>query len=415
MRPLSAIRRYLSALSGNSRVLLLFHPMWAIPYSLYTYFLSLYLKASGVTDAGLGTLMVAASAVSFALSLLTAPLVDRMGRKRATFVFDLISAAAPPLVYFLSGSFPFALLATALSNANKIVGVSYYLLLLEDAGEKESVVALNVFNLITAAAGLLLPLAGLVVGSLGLVAGERLFLLFATACMTGMIFWRNRLAKETSVGLRLLEQRRAWGRRALLQPYAEALRYVRAHPAALYFTLCNVFFYAYMNLGTNTSLYFVPYFVDRLGMDALQSAVLGSVYNAGMIGAMLLINPLLLRRGVFPGLYASAALGLIGLCGLVIIPRGSLPLAVACVLLTAMGFGMMKTSVEGGLALSTQGDARSGIYALCNLVSAAVGLLAAALCGWLYPIFAGWVYVLCAGAVGCVLGFGWLAGRRGSP
>lgn len=410
------IRRYLGRLKGNARVCICFHPLWGIPFTFYYYYLSMYLKEMGVSDTGLGQIMLAGTAASFVFSIVSAPLVDRMGRRRSTLVFDLLSSALPPLIYFLSGSFLAALLGTILYNANKIMSIGYYLVMIEDADDEQRVVAFNLFNIITVVAGLLLPLAGLAVDRYGVVATERVFLLVSFLCMTAMILLRHRLLRETRLGAQLLQKRREEGGgpfwRELLAPYRGALGYLMRSRAARCMALANLFFYVYMTIGSNQSLYFLPYFADFLRMDTMQSAALGFVYYGGMLGAMLLINPLLGRAGLFGGITASSVLSLAGLIALVLLPAGNFPLTVAAVLVMSVGYGMLKTGVDGGLAVYSESEARSGVYSLTNLLSSALGIVATAACTALYTRFAGWVYLICALMVAAILLCALAAGRE---
>lgn len=413
---LAFIKRYLGRLRGNSKVCICFHPLWGIPFTFYYYYLSLYLKETGVSDTGLGQLIMVGTAASFVFSFVSAPLVDRMGRKRSTFVFDLISSALPPLIYFLSGSFLAALIATILYNSNKIMSVGYYLIMIEDADDEERVVAFNLFNIITVIAGLLLPLAGIAVDRYGVVATERVFLLVSFISMLGMILLRNRLLKETKMGERILAEKKAAGKqgfwREMTAPYAEAIRFLKTSRPALCMVLANLFFYVYMTLGSNQSLYFVPYFTDFLKMDTIQTAVLGFVYYGGMLGAMILINPLLGKAGLYGGVTVSSALSIVGLLLMVFIPAGNYPLAILAVFVMSVGYGMLKTGVDGGLAIYSESEARSGVYSLVNLLSAALGTLAASVCTALYVRFAGWVYLICAVMVAAVLVCTALAGKE---
>ena len=398
---------YFGCLKGNARVCIAFHPLWGVPYTFYTYYISLYLKEIGLTDTALGKLMVAGTIASFLFSFVSAPVVDRMGRKRATFVFDLLSSALPPLVYLFSKNFFFALLAVILFNSNKIMSIAYYLVMIEDSDEESRIVAFNLFNIITVAAGLLIPLAGIFVNKYGVVATERAFLLVSFLMMTGMILFRNVLLKETAIGKKI--RAAAAGKnlgaffREAYKPYADAVSFLLKNRAALLFVLINIFFYVYMNLGSNYSLYFVPYFTDRLGMDAMQSSVLGSVYYGGMLFAMILINPLFGRRGLIFGVRMSALVTLAGLIGLVVIPAKAYALAIAATLIMALGYGMLKSEVDGALAVYTSSEYQSGVYALANLVSSGLGIVVTALCAVLYPLSPRWLYILCGALVFLIL------------
>lgn len=397
---LARVGGYFGCLMGNSRVCIAFHPLWGVPYTFYTYYISLYLKEIGLTDTALGRLMVAGTVASFLFSFISAPLVDRMGRKRATFVFDLLSSALPPLVYLFSKNFFFALLAVILFNSNKIMSIAYYLVMIEDSDEESRIVAFNLFNIITVAAGLLIPIAGIFVDKYGVVATERVFLIVSFLMMTAMILFRNMLLKETAIGEKLRAASAGKGLGAFFReaykPYGDAVAFLRRNRAALLFVLINILFYVYMNLGSNYSLYFVPYFTDRLGMDAMQSSVLGSVYYGGMLFAMILINPLFGRRGLIFGVRMSALVTLLGLVALVVIPAKAYALAIAATLVMALGYGMLKSEVDGGLAVYTGSEYQSGVYALANLFSSGLGIVVTALCAVLYPHSPRWLYILCS-------------------
>ena len=43
---LQRIGGYFGCLKGNARVCIAFHPLWGIPYTFYTYYISLYLRSS---------------------------------------------------------------------------------------------------------------------------------------------------------------------------------------------------------------------------------------------------------------------------------------------------------------------------------------------------------------------------------
>ena len=62
---LKRIGGYFGCLKGNDRVCIAFHPLWGVPYTFYTYYISLYLKEIGLTDTALGRLMVAGTVASF--------------------------------------------------------------------------------------------------------------------------------------------------------------------------------------------------------------------------------------------------------------------------------------------------------------------------------------------------------------
>ncbi len=380
-------KNYILRLNGNALVCIAFHPLWGVPYSLYFFYLSLYMKANGVTDAQLGILMLAGFAASIFFSIIAAPLVDRMGRKRATFVFDLISSAVPPLIYAISGSFWFSLVAMVLTNANKVMSVAYYLIMVEDSDDDQRIIAFNLFNIITVAAGILIPVAGFFVKLCGIIRAERFFLIFACISMTILIFIRNHFLKETTVGEKLLKNKSGrFSPGAAIRIYSDSYRFLAGHPAALLTVIASIIFYVYYIIGTNNSLYFATYFIDALNLDEASISILGSVYAVGMLIAMVIINPLVQRLNIFINLITGALLNTAGIVMLVIIPSGSLPAAIVSIVVTSVGFGIFKSVLDAALAITTEGKDRAGIYSIVNLLSSILGILTAGLCGILYPL-----------------------------
>lgn len=404
---LQKISQYFGKLKGNAKVCIACHPFWGIPYTIYTYYISLYLQKIGITEGELGTLMVIGTGVAFVFSLLSAPIVDRMGRKPATFVFDLLSSAIPPLIYLFTKDFTGALIAQILFNSSRIMSVAYYLVMIEDAEDETRIVAFNLFNIITVVAGLIMPLAGIFVDRFGVVRMERIFLLVSFLMMGAMIVVRNLLLRETKVGEAIRKQVRREKKKfsvsELVKPYADAFRFLMQNRVARAVVLANIFFCVYMNLGTNYSLYFVPYFADRLGMDTMQTSVLGSIYYTGMLLAMVCINPLTSKKGIMGSIVLSGAVTLLGLGLMICIPAKIYWLAIVSVLIMALGYGMLKSGVDGALAVYSESEFRSGIYSLANLLSSGLGMLVTAVCSALYSKFAGWLYILCAAMVAIML------------
>ena len=81
----------------------------------------------------------------------------------------------------------------------------------------------------------------------------------------------------------------------------------------------------------------------------------------------------------------SALVTLLGLVALVVIPAKAYALAIAATLVMALGYGMLKSEVDGGLAVYTGSEYQSGVYALANLFSSGLGIVVTALCAVLYP------------------------------
>ncbi|MDP2791862.1 MAG: MFS transporter [Rectinemataceae bacterium] len=414
----------------NAFACLAFLPLWSLSYSLSFFYLSLYFKASGVTDVQLGFLVTAGSGASILFSILAAPLVDRMGRRRSTFVFDLIGSALPFLLYAVGGSFVFALAGTLLANASRVMNVGYYLLMTEDSQNEERTAAFNVFNIIYVASGLLLPLAGGIVARAGILKAERLFLLLSAAAIAVSAFGRFILSSETAAGAAILKKAHGiagardsgtgpMASKPLLAGYKEVFSFLSNNREAAAAAAADTLFYVYYVVGTNSSLYFTPFFADALGMGASMAGSIGAIWAGGTLMAMLFLNPPVFRRfGPVGCALIGALLNAAGFIPLLFVGRGSVLAVMAALGVASLGFGMLKSAIDAALAVSfgegalgdtlTAGEAaRSGVYAVVNLGSSILGMGAGALCGLFYtrtPRFIPAFSLLLLTAVGVALG-----------
>jgi len=401
------VSRYLKPLQGNAKVCVAFHPLWSIPYAVYMFYLSLYLKEQGITDSQLGQLMMVGNIVGMVASVLSAPIVDRLGRRTTTLVFDLISSALPPLIFLTTSSYSWAFVAMVAANLNRIMSIGFYLTMIEDSSEQTNVVAMNLFNFITVAAGLVVPAAGLVVGRLGLVTAQRWFLLVSAISMTLLATVRHFLLKETTVGLHIRQQARQLRALRSKKPtvsdwlqgvdmYRQAFAYLATHPQAARALRTNILFYTYYAVGTSVSLYFTPYFTGHLALSASQASLVGGLYSAGTLAAMLLINPAYTRTNNALFMTISAAVSLVGFVLLIVAPGGAFAWVAVAVVAISVGFGMLKSATDANIAMETAGTNRSGVYAISYLVSALLSVAVLGLLSMLYASFPPWLFILSA-------------------
>src|SRR5438105_11400409 len=78
-------------LRGNARGTVLTEPLWGIPFNLYAPYVSLYMVALGLTKSQVGLVTSTALAGQIVFALLSGSFTDKMGRKRATFIFDILA------------------------------------------------------------------------------------------------------------------------------------------------------------------------------------------------------------------------------------------------------------------------------------------------------------------------------------
>lgn len=362
-------------------------PMWGIPYVLYNFYLSLYMKAQGVSDQQIGFLISLGFLSGVVFSFFAGMLTDALGRKRTTLIFDLLAWPTMIAIYMASRSFPMFALATVVGSTVRIVGVSWNMLVIEDATTEERVAAFNLINIINVSMGIFTPLAGVLIKTLGIIAGERILMAFAALSMAAMMLIRNHYLEETQIGQEILAERRHSRQpasRSVFMFYGRIFEALRSSPARKMILAVTILFNTYVPLGTFASLYYGPYLTEVLRLDKAGISLLGGIHAAVMLAILSLVTPAIAGGRRVRAMILGLVLQAVSLLLLIVIPRRHFGLAVATIALFAVGFGLFRPFLDSTLAEVTQGRARAGFYALQNL---AVSLLCAAMgsvSGFLY-------------------------------
>lgn len=72
---------------SNALPVVLFEPTWSIPYGLYSFYLSLYMKSQGVTDVQIGFLISLNFIVGTVTALFAGVVADKLGRRKGCVIF----------------------------------------------------------------------------------------------------------------------------------------------------------------------------------------------------------------------------------------------------------------------------------------------------------------------------------------
>lgn len=376
----------LKILKGNTRVSVMCEPLWGIPFVLFNFYLSLYMKERGVADQQLGYLIALGYIAGTFFSLISGAVTDRLGRKKTTFIFDFISWPVAAAVYFLSDSFVLFALATLLNSFSKIVGVSWNLMVVEDADNNQRVAAFNLLNIINIASGVVIPLAGLIVNAYGVIIGEKIFLAYAVISMTVMIVMRNHLYKETEIGQKILDERKKNPVKIQLKniiPF-KAAEIFRGNPKAIIAAMVYILFFINIPLGTFNSLYFAPFMTEVLDLGESSISVLGGVYSGVMFFIFVFIIPAITRLDNTRIMQFGLVIQVVSLLLLTLLPAGNIILVILCIGAYAAGFGIFRPFVDTMLAEVTEGDQRAGIYSLINTITCIVTAIIGFFSGSIY-------------------------------
>lgn len=373
----------LFSLKGNARVCISLFPLWAVPYTVYMYYLSLYLEGCGLAAERINDLMVVSNFSALFFSLFAGRIVDRMGRRYSTLIFDICSSLCPVLILMLRPSFPFAVLAMFLMGMNRIMSIGYYLLMIEDGEPDCGVGVMNLFNLILLSSGFFVPLGGIIVETAGLILGEKMLLAAAFILMTIQLTVRHFLTHETQLGVKMkaASLKHGW-MKDILVSYKEIIVMLAGRREIRNLVLINAVVSTYYTVATTNSLLFGPYFVQYLGLDNTQYSLVGAVSTACILFSMVFINPRITGANMKRIYVVSCFISFIGFflisgffSGMIVIFSGVGVMSVA--------YGTLKTIGDGAVAVCPVGGLKSSLYSFSFIVSSVLSIIAVKVAGWL--------------------------------
>jgi len=192
--------RTLLDLRGNPRACVYTEPLWGIPFNLYAPYVSIYMLALGLSDVQIGLIASIGMAFQIVFAFLGGAITDKLGRRNATFIFDLISWCIPALVWALAQNFTHFLIAAIINSVWRVPATSWHCLLVEDAEQDQLIDIYAWIHISGLLAVFFAPLAGLLIARYQTVPTVRGLYLFTFFMMAVKIILLYIFSTETRQG-----------------------------------------------------------------------------------------------------------------------------------------------------------------------------------------------------------------------
>jgi DHA1 family tetracycline resistance protein-like MFS transporter len=368
--------------------MLMYEPMWGIPYNLFSPYLSLYMVALGCTSAQIGIISALGMVLQMAFSLLAAPITDRMGRKRATLVFDTASWSAAVVIWIFANDFWVFVAAAVVQAINRVVHVSWNCLMIEDT-EKDLLVPLfSWFTIAGLLAALFSPIAVELVKAYTIVPAMRWMMGVAFVLMTLMFILRNAATHETSVGRVRMEQSKSEPFFRQLKAMFLVVADIRRSRKTMFFFILTAIYNAAISVKAP---FFALLLTEALGFDDYVTGYFTAASSLVMLAVYLFVQPVLARFR--PKAPLSVGLGLCAAGSAVLLPElgsyaANMAAVVVSVVLSALGTAIAQPFIDGISHGSIDNDKRANmtsiLIASTLLASAPFTLFGGFLFDW-YP------------------------------
>lgn len=210
-------------LRGNARACIYTEPMWGLSMNLCLPYATVFMLALGMDDVQVGIVTSIYMFSQMIFAFLSGVIIDKMGRRKSTVIFDFLSWSLPCLIWAFSQGFWFFVIAAMLNGMMKIPTVSWDCLLVEDA-PKDKITHIYSWVMITGnLSALFAPIASVMVAKLTLIPAIRILYINAFIIMTLKLLILYKFSTETSTGKIKQEASRnmSWGE--MLSGYKNAV------------------------------------------------------------------------------------------------------------------------------------------------------------------------------------------------
>ncbi len=370
----------LKDLAPNARYCVLLEPLWALTGTVVLYYATLYMKSVGLSNLSIGVILSANLYAAFLFQIIAGAVTDRLGRRRTSLVFDLVGWALPMALWALATNFWMFLIAALLNACSSIVNTSFNLLATEDTPKGDQPRVFAAIKLIAMGAGLLSPVAGVLMDRYGVVSTLRVIYAVGAVMMVVHFVWRHRLVHETAAGKAAMKRR---GNTGMAHSVATNLR--------LFWTLSRhrrmwplIGLYIATSLAVTINVFQVVYLADNLAIGAGTISWVPALTAAVALLCFLVLLPRLRGHSVVNTARTALALSAAGWLLFLLVPRHGVVLLLLSSTLTAAGV-FLTESYRDTLIVGTLGDMdRAAMFSALQSVTAMMAIPSGYIAALLY-------------------------------
>lgn len=382
-------------LRGNARACIYTEPMWGLSLNLCLPYATVFMLAFGMSDVQVGIVTSIYMFSQMIFAFLSGAIIDKLGRRKSTVVFDFLSWSLPCLIWAFSQGFWFFVVAAMLNGMMKITTVSWDCLLVEDA-PKDKITHMYSWVLITGnLSALFAPIASIMVAKLTLVPALRILYINAFIIMTVKLLLLYKISKETSIGKIKREESRnmSWGE--MLSGYKSALRKILNSRGTLFAITISILVEIVSMLGMT---FWQIIASRRIGVPDALLPIFPMARSILSIVLFFTVISLIKQTKLKWPLYLGFLSSIISCILLISISEtgvwGYVILAVSLVF-EALGLAILSTLRESLVAIHVDPEERSGIMALLQTIVMLVSIPFGYIGGLLSDISRILPFVLC--------------------
>lgn len=365
--------RTLCTLQGNGRYCIWLEPLWGIPYNLYLPYVSLFMTSLGMMPAEIGIVSSINLVSQVVFAVLSGVVTDKLGRRKATLIFDTLSWSVPELIWMCSQNFNWFALAAVFNGAWRITENSWGLLLIEDMPEEQVVPAFSLTQMMGLLAAFVAPLSKFAVDAFGLIPTMRVLYGLTAASMTTKFVTLYFKTTETTTGVRRMEKVKERSLFSLLweckDVYLGIIREKRMMLTLGIVCACTL-------VSNVRDSYWALFICSEMGIAESNVVLFSTLKSLVTLGCVFLVVPVMNRKPFRMSMLAALALYAASFVIMLLTPAGAaaVPMLVVSVALEAVALSIMNPITGSLMFINANPEERARV---CGLMYATISLIVA--------------------------------------
>lgn len=352
-------------LKGNPKVCVLTEPLWGIPYNLYLPYASIYMHSLGLGDVQIGIITSIGLVFQILFALLSGAITDKLGRRKTTFIFDIIAWSIPCLIWAFAKNYTYFLIAAIINSVHRVTANSWMCLMVEDAREEKLVHIYSWVHISGLIAAFFAPIAGIFVGKFSVVPAVRILYLIAFVMMTLKFVILYIFSHETKQGQRRIEETKDESVFSLLKQYGDVFKIIKNSPETLLaFGILLVM--SIVNMINNT---FWPLFItEKVGIPVQNVSLFHLLRSATVLVLFFIVVPKInVERFKYP-LLTGFGTFVVSQLLLISTPFKGYAILVISTLLEALSLSLINPLTDSLTVITVDPKERARIMAILHVI-----------------------------------------------
>ncbi|MBS4178456.1 MFS transporter [Bacillus sp. FJAT-49731] len=360
------MRKYVmfKKITGNARACMIVEPLFIIPYSLFITYASVYMLALGVTETQIGFIASLGLIVQIFTSLISGFLTDRLGRRKALLIFDLISWPLAVLIWAVSQNIWFFIFAIIFNGFQKIPHTAWTCLLVEDTEPNKRSIVFTVLQFIGVVGGLFAPLGGLLVSHFTLIPAVRIMYIMAFIGMLTMIISRHYMTHETEIGIMKRQQSAQLSLKSTFSEYGTILKKITKNNGLLLIFAVYILF-NFQLIMQNTYLF--VYLVEALSVPESTISLFPAISSVCMLILLIFVIPRFKQEFNYYYMMVGFSLSICANLILILTNGKSMLTLIVSAILSAAGMLLANPYLETAIANAIEDEIRANMFSILQV------------------------------------------------